>query len=214
MSLLQESEAARWHKFHRSVDRERYLAVHALLRHVLGRQLGLAPEDLRFAHSCVTCGSSEHGKPYSLDDPSAEFSLSHSGNRVVVALSDRPVGVDVELVAEPLDVAAEVLNAAELSWLERCQDAERATVFTLFWACKEAALKATGHGLAVSPKRLAVHIRAGAPPRLEWPSGLGTPGPLALVSLTPDAQHVGAVALHGTTTTTAIEHDGSKLLHG
>lgn len=38
---------------------------------------------------------SEHGKPY-LTDGSYEFNISHSHGRIVLALSDSPIGVDIE----------------------------------------------------------------------------------------------------------------------
>lgn len=37
----------------------------------------------------------EHGKPY-LSDHSYEFNISHSHGRIVLALSDAPVGIDIE----------------------------------------------------------------------------------------------------------------------
>lgn len=40
-------------------------------------------------------GLSEHGKPY-LNDGSYEFNISHSHGRIVLALSDAPIGIDIE----------------------------------------------------------------------------------------------------------------------
>ena len=37
-----------------------------------------------------------HGKPYFPEHPDVHFNLSHTAGAVLVGLSDRPVGVDIE----------------------------------------------------------------------------------------------------------------------
>ena len=62
-------------------------AAHALLRFSV-RERGMDPDVL------TLCRTSE-GKPYFAEE-TVEFSLSHSGEWAVCALSDSAVGVDVE----------------------------------------------------------------------------------------------------------------------
>ena len=45
-------------------------------------------------------GLGEYGKPYLAAHPGIEFNISHSGLYVVVAVSDVPVGIDVEEVQD------------------------------------------------------------------------------------------------------------------
>ena len=88
----------------------------------------------------------EQGKPHFPDYPAITFSLSHSGEYLLVALGTRPLGVDIECVkprAEKLPQYA--LTAAEYeTYLE--QGADWAAFYGL-WTKKEAFVKYTGEGL-------------------------------------------------------------------
>lgn len=70
-------------------DRIRSLASYGLLQTVLRRELDRPPDLSELSWSAA-------GKPYFPDYPGIQFSLSHSGDFVVCALSQGPVGVDVE----------------------------------------------------------------------------------------------------------------------
>ncbi|RJL31651.1 4'-phosphopantetheinyl transferase family protein [Bailinhaonella thermotolerans] len=85
LPLLDPGERERWSRFRREEDRDRYLASHALARLLLGRRLGIEPASVEYVVSCRTCGASDHGKP--AVDGGPAFSLSHSGEAVVVALA-------------------------------------------------------------------------------------------------------------------------------
>ncbi len=63
-----------------------HLCARGLAREMLAEKLGLTPEQVTFSYS-------EDGKPLVTG---AHFSLSHSGDVVLCAVSDVPVGVDVE----------------------------------------------------------------------------------------------------------------------
>lgn len=84
----------------------------------------------------------DHGKPY-LADGQAYFSISHSGEWVALAVSDREIGVDLQ-VSSPI----------RPSVLRRCFTADEqimigkdAGVFTRLWTQKEAYAKYTGRGI-------------------------------------------------------------------
>ena len=49
----------------------------------------------------LTLQTGENGKPELLSYPDIHFNLSHSGTIAVCAVSDRPVGVDVEFLGRP-----------------------------------------------------------------------------------------------------------------
>ena len=86
------------------------------------------------------------GKPYCKSHREIYFSLSHSGNFLALAISDRDVGIDVEKIRE-----------AKESLVNRvCCDNEKKAVFsnsdpdkkfTEIWTRKEAYLKALGTGI-------------------------------------------------------------------
>ncbi|MEU8616910.1 4'-phosphopantetheinyl transferase superfamily protein [Streptomyces sp. NPDC048623] len=179
--------------------RAQYVTAHALLRTVLGEVLGREPASLSFAKG-------PHGKPY-LDDAALEFSLSHSGELVAVALSpDAPVGVDVERVPEASgELPLPVLSPAERAAYDEVPEPERAAAFTTYWVRKEAVLKATGEGLRVDPARLTVAAPGRPAALLGWDgrdgvrNGVQPHPPVRLYDLGLDAVdgYRGAVALLG-----------------
>lgn len=88
-----------------------------------------------------------HGKPYFQERTEFQFSLSHSGQCVLCALSDAPVGCDVERI-RPFDkrVANRFFSAEENRLLEQAED--KSELFTRIWTCKESYVKAIGTGLS------------------------------------------------------------------
>ena len=73
-----------------------------------------------------------------------QFNLSHSGEYAVLAVSDFPVGVDIEGSSlQHIKVANRVYTSEELSWMNE-KPKKR---FTLLWTMKEAVSKALGLGL-------------------------------------------------------------------
>ena len=91
----------------------------------------------------ITC--SEAGKPALQDGPA--FSLSHSGERVLCALSDEPVGADLQQL-RPCNSALvrRFFTAEEGAWLE--EQRERDLAFSLLWSLKESYVKFLGSGIA------------------------------------------------------------------
>ena len=92
------------------------------------------------------------GKPWFPDRPDLHFSLSHAGGLSLCALSDRPVGVDVELVRPRKGgLPAYALSPRELAWFQ-----ERGEIWESFytlWTMKEAKVKCTGEGIFRRPAR-------------------------------------------------------------
>jgi 4'-phosphopantetheinyl transferase len=86
------------------------------------------------------------GKPYLPDRPGIHYNISHSGTYGVCALSDAPVGVDVELV-RPLRraVAQRFFTDVEQEFLAQRPPEE----FFRLWTRKESFTKALGKGLSL-----------------------------------------------------------------
>lgn len=91
----------------------------------------------------ITC--SEAGKPALQDGPA--FSLSHSGERVLCALSDEAVGADLQQL-KPYNpaLARRFFSKEEAVWLE--EQRERDLAFSLLWSLKESYVKFLGSGIA------------------------------------------------------------------
>ena len=147
-AVLDPEERARAAAFARAELRNRYTAAHVMLRQVLGGCLDLDPAAVRFAREdCPGCGG-PHGRPVLAGERRPlEFSLSHAGALVAVAVAGAPVGVDVEELPRPGTVAevSSALHPAERAEIAAAEQPSAA--FARLWTRKEAYLKGLGTGL-------------------------------------------------------------------
>ena len=96
----------------------------------------------------------EHGKPYWEGGP--YFSISHCREAIVVAVDDKPIGIDVESIRSADDALIErTMNAQERELIggdelkEKSEElkVESDRMFTRLWTQKEAVVKAQGTGI-------------------------------------------------------------------
>ena len=117
-------------------DKIRSVAAFLLLERTL-QDLGIPP--------VPEIAYEEFGKPYLPGYP-VHFSLSHTKNAVACAVSDCPIGVDVqEKVEYSPRLADRICSDAERTALENAKDKDLA--LTALWAKKEALAKCNGKGL-------------------------------------------------------------------
>lgn len=92
----------------------------------------------------VSLAHDEHGAPYIPPRPDIHISLSHSRDICMLAVSDGPVGIDVENWRAQLNrVAAKFLTPAEMEMLGKLPDEQARERFLLkAWTAKEATFKA------------------------------------------------------------------------
>ena len=110
------------------------------------------------------------GKPFLEGQASVHFNLSHSGNLVACAASDRPVGVDIEEVTHlEDDVCRFVFQEQEIEWI-RNNEREEDAGFIALWTIKESLVKYWGTGIATEPKTIG--IRQDGPIRAFCKDGL------------------------------------------
>lgn len=198
VDVLDARERERHGRFRRRADADRYLVAHALLRGVCARASGQKPHELTFHYQCRNCADPKpHGKPYPAGPAQGlEVSLTHSGDRVGVALARIEVGLDVEAVAPARDferLNEYVLTPHEQNTLARLAHEQRCRGFFAYWARKEALLKATGMGLAGG----LTSIEVSAPDeraRVRSGRGLAAPEAVWLTDLDPGGQHYAALA--------------------
>ena len=125
-------------KFRHEGGRRLSLAVYLLLKKGLREEYGITDNPV--------FGYKPEGKPFLLDHPDIHFSFSHSGNVALCAISDQPVGADVEV---PRKITSSLINYT-------MNDDEQARIsaspdpmmqFLYFWTRKEALLKLTAEGI-------------------------------------------------------------------
>ena len=133
-----------------AADRHRYQAAHVLLRRVLSGYTGLAPGQLAFGRErCPQCGRAA-GRPVLRGCPGPQFSLSHSGDAVAIAVSAATaVGIDAERATGvcvcPLTAVMPGPDAGQLGPLA---EPERHAAILRWWVRAEAVLKCQGAGIA------------------------------------------------------------------
>lgn len=163
-SVLSSDEIDRSNRFRRADDRAGYRCGHLVFRLMAARSLGLEPSnagELRFTRTCRSCGG-PHGKPQIAgEDAGAELSMSRSGDMLLVASAppSSPIGVDVERIPAEVFTGFDDYALAPTESVPHGGDAVRRRLE--LWVAKEAAVKTTGHGLAVAPNKLEV-VRAAA----------------------------------------------------
>jgi 4'-phosphopantetheinyl transferase len=142
--------------------RQEFLISHYLLRQTLCRYLRTDARSIGYRYG-------QHGKPH-LKTPGRHelnFSLSHSGDRLLIAICDDcEIGVDIEQIQErsnPLQLARHFMSEDEALQLSELNDpvAQRVFFFTL-WTRKEAYVKALGKGFFHAINKTDMHeISAG-----------------------------------------------------
>lgn len=159
---LDAAERARAVALIRAEDQRRFARFRGALRTILGAYLGEDPARLGF--EVGRWGKPRLAAPWRADG--IEFSLSHHGDRGVLAVARRrPVGVDVEIMPPPpasARLAARVFAACERAEWLGLPVSERPAAFLRGWTRKEAYLKATGEGLARQPETVRVTLSPGA----------------------------------------------------
>ena len=210
--LLDDVERSRLARFRNADDRARFVAAHALLRIMVGRHVGRAPQQVVLDLTCPRCGR-PHGPPRLVDEV-VHLSLAHAGCRVLVAVSTvGPVGVDVDTEAAAAfpgfdDVA---LAPSERSVIARLPPGRRDAARVPAWVRKEAVLKATGDGLTVPPGDVVVSP-LGEPPRLvTWHGAPREPVHLQDVDVVA-AGHAACAAVVAATRPEVVVRPGQDLL--
>ena len=95
----------------------------------------------------------EHGKPSIVGHPEIYFNLSHCKEAVVCAISDKPVGVDVESHREFSESLINyTLNDEEIAEIRKSYNV--AAAFIRLWTMKEATSKLIGTGITHDVKSL------------------------------------------------------------
>lgn len=123
-------------------DKDLSLAGYWLAKLAIQKVFGISMANINFE-------ADECGKPYAAGYPDVHFNISHSGNTVICAVCDKPVGVDIQLMkARSFD------SLAKRAFTEKEQDLffsappdDRMEQFFRTWTAKESYIKYLGTGI-------------------------------------------------------------------
>lgn len=135
-NCLNTEEQARADKFLLPVHQERFIKAHSGLREILAKYVYQNPKEIIFDKTIS-------GKPYLKKFPDIHFNLSHSEEIALCAISNNPVGIDVEYLNKNIDY----VNIAKRFFSPDEIIKTKLDFFTL-WTQKEAYLKSQGKGIA------------------------------------------------------------------
>ena len=115
------------------------VAAGALCRKVIAEHFNLEPSE-------VNIKNKRNGKPFA-DGLDIHFSISHSAQMAICAISDVPVGVDIEKIrSAPSSVVERCFTEDEKAYLDS-KEKDRDKRFFEIWTKKEAYVKMTGRGI-------------------------------------------------------------------
>lgn len=205
LALLSPIERERRDAYRQETDRNRFTVGATLIRLLLAAHTGTDPAALPIDRTCDGCDR-PHGRPR-LPGSGIEVSVSHAGDRVVVACGRVPaLGVDVEPARVPDDARALLRSVASPD-----ERAEPGDVLG-YWTRKEAVLKATGDGLRVPMTDVTVTAPHLPPALLAFRNRPDLPARTAMVALAPGDGYLAALAAIDAPGLAVTEHTASTWL--
>jgi 4'-phosphopantetheinyl transferase len=143
LSLVSDEKRTKAAAYKKKEDRVRTVLGEVLARSMLSDRLGMPMREMRFAPNA-------YGKPALAEDIGIHFNVAHSGDWVVCAVGDMPIGVDVEQMA-PIDMSLvePAFSSEEQTYLRAVPAEQRLDRFYELWTLKESYIKAVGKGLSI-----------------------------------------------------------------
>lgn len=133
--LMSDEKRKTVEHFRSEEDKKRSIAADMLARLAVSERCGIPEADISFYRE-------QGGKPHVRGDIT-EFNVSHSADIVVCAVSDKPIGVDVEKIRDiDLGIANRFFTKNEIRYV-----GNSIRNFFEIWTKKEAAVKRDGAGL-------------------------------------------------------------------
>ena len=153
-----ERRKAKVDRLRKKPSKKLSVAAGNLVRNAIAKEVNMKPEDLRFR-------TAKNGKPY-VENANVQFSISHSCDIAVCAISDKPVGIDIELIRNAnVNVARRLFTPDEQVYVFEKWTQVRERFFEV-WTRKEAYAKMLGRGVSYFPqfsvmgnKNIKTHIR-------------------------------------------------------
>ena len=144
---LSEDRIKKSRKYFHKKDKKLSIGVEILLNHALDK-IGIMDHIL---------DTDEYGKPYLKNYPDIHFNLSHSEKYVACAVSDSPVGVDIEYIHDiDLNIAKHYFYGSEYDYILNNDNKKKA--FFELWVLKESYMKMTGLGFRLALDEFCIEL--------------------------------------------------------
>lgn len=190
--LLSADERARAGRFDRTSDHDGYVITRITLRRVLAHHLNIRANAIAFSY-----GPQDKPRLLEASRDGVHFNVSHADGLALIAVADRPVGIDLEprrSVADLALLAEQKFAAQEIAMLRAASTQDQNELFLRCWTRKEAFTKATGDGLSSRLDRFVVSLDLDAPGLLELRNRAGeSPRDYSFAHLDPAPGYLGAL---------------------
>ena len=151
--LISDERKSKMEKFLFKEDSIRCLLGEIIARYAISKDLNIKNEDISFK-------TDSFNKPYlPIADKSVLYNISHSGEWVVCIISDKPCGIDVELIKKAdFGIAKRFFSQNEYESLMSQPEHYRTRYFFMLWTLKESYIKADGRGLSLPLDSFSINI--------------------------------------------------------
>jgi len=148
MAELPREKHARIERYRKDGDKALAIVAHRLLCYMLKTQCGIVPQADQWRVG-------QNGKPYLLN-ADVHFNVSHSGEMVMCALHDMPVGIDIERMRMVSPNVPERIMSSEEKRVYDLSD-DQCKLFFQIWTLKEAYIKYLGVGMRMPLRAITVY---------------------------------------------------------
>ncbi|MCB2354682.1 4'-phosphopantetheinyl transferase family protein [Clostridium estertheticum] len=151
--LIDSEKRCKLEKFINKKDKVRTLIGEILIRTIIF-------EVLSIRNKYITFDKNQYGKPYLKGQPKFNFNISHSGDFVVCAIDDIPIGIDIEKVKyiEYEEIAQSFFSVSEFNYIVKKDLDVELSKFYEIWTLKESYVKCCGQGLSIPLKSFSINI--------------------------------------------------------
>lgn len=117
-------------------------------------------DKLNVNRKSILFSKNKYGKPYLIEYPDFNFNISHSGDYVLCAIDDKPIGVDVEEVKpiECEEISKNFFTAREFDYIVNQDSKFQLDRFYEIWTLKESYIKCCGQGLSMPLKSFSIEV--------------------------------------------------------
>lgn len=146
-NFLSEDKKGKIYRYKQRADKSRALIGEILIRNVLCSEYRMKSNELRILKN-------EYEKPYLDGHSNIHFNISHSGEYVVCAIDDQPVGIDIEQI-RPIEyvlLMEDYFSEDEMTSITEENKDRQLSRFYEIWTLKESCIKAEGGGLSIPLK--------------------------------------------------------------
>lgn len=149
--LIDSEKKYKVEKFVNKKDKIRTVIGEILIRTIILKNLESDNKYIRF-------NKNQYGKPYLKEYPNFNFNISHSGDYVLCAIDDKPIGVDVEEVKyiECEEIAKNFFTKNEFNYIVEQDLKFQLDRFYEIWTLKESYIKCCGQGLSIPLKSFSI----------------------------------------------------------